>query len=830
MDKKKKILVYVASMIVPLSIFFVAAWINGFVPFGKEMLNSYDSFSQYPGMLLEYARLLRGGNIFYSWGAGLGFNFLGTLTYYGMSPLNLFSLLANPQNYHIFIAIMTYVRFMLLGGTMCFYLSHKKIPAFYIILFSTIYALMGYTSTYYYNYIWIDSVIMLPLVIHGLDRLLEGKSPLFYMVTLTLTIIINYYIGYMICIFCLIWFLYNIIHIENPKKIISTFIVSSLLSGLMSAVVILPSFFALMTGKADLYNRINYFGISRNAFTFFYSLTPGAYQAGDQTYGPALIYVTIFTVVLAVFYFFNKKFQKREKIATLIVIALFYLSFGINFINYAWQLFQKPIWWQSRFSFVFSFFLITVAYRTLVNIDKTEFPRKWRILLCLGGIIAVLVGAYFKWQVVFTVETYTYIYLGLSILLMIEMFAFLDKKSFLPMLIIFTLVELSLNTYNSLKNNFRSKSYTDYQYVKDEVPLILDKLNKDNDNFFRFELTDDFTSDDGLYFGYHGINYFNSVRNIAVGNLLENLGVMVYDKCHIELLQMDPVVLSLLDVKYLYGMDIPYFDKIDSNLHENPYALGLGFLSKSDIASVSIEEGKPAVNKENILKALTGLKKKLYEVISIEKFTEHREEDYTVFRYSFTSTTDLLLMPEFEGTVTVGDESYVLDETRAYADYKGKIEMTSKNGPTSGYLLIEKDEPVTVEYHVAGEYEDDEIFLSILDMDVYCEYMEMLAGHEMKSQTNTSPTTILEATITSDSEHDYLFTSIEYERGMKVFVDGNQVEPDIVLGTLIGLPLGEGKHEIKIKYVPYGLYPGVIISLSSLVVSVFYLQRRKKVI
>lgn len=795
-------------MLIPVVIFFVAAWINGYVPFGKEMLNSYDSFSQYSGMLLEYSRLLRGSNIFYSWGAGLGFNFFGTLTYYGMSPLNLFSMFASPHNYHMFFAIMTFVRFALLGGSMCFYLSHKKIKPLYVVLFSTIYALMGYTCTYYYNYIWIDSVIMLPLVIHGLDKILDGKSPLFYIASLAFTIIINYYIGYMICIFSLIWFIYNVVLKKDKKSIVKTFLISSLIAGLLGSVVILPSFFALMTGKADLYSTVKYFGISRNALTFFYSLTTGAYQTTDQSYGPALIYITIFGAVLSIFYFFNTAFSKKEKIATLLVIIFFYLSFSVNFLNYAWQFFQKPIWWQSRFSFVFSFFLITVAVKTLMNIDKTKFHWKYRILIATFCILAILVGAYFKWQVLFSIEPYTIIYLGFSLLLLIEMFALLDKKSFLTMLIIFTFAELSLNTYNSLKGNYRGKSYTDYQYVKDEIPTILDEL-KTEEEFFRFESTSEYTSNDGLYFGYHGINYFNSVRNIEVNKLFQNLGVTVYDKCHIELLELDPVTLSLLNVKYLYGEEIPYFEKVKNRLTRNPYPLSLGFMTKSDIKDLVLDEDTPFENKRNILGAMTGLDYELYKNIPSTDFEYNEEEDYQSFTSSFSVDREYLLITEFEGRIYIdGVERYL----------------------TNRYVKLEKGQNVKLEYRIYGEYEEDKIFAHLLDMENYRKYMEALSGTSMKSKTNTSPTTILESSIDVEGEYDYLYTSIEYEKGMRVFVDGKEITPDVILGTLIGLPLEEGTHDIKITYIPRGLNTGFTLTLFGVASCLFYLQRRKKVI
>lgn len=804
--KKKRVLVYLLSMMIPVAIFFTCALINGYVPFGEEMLNSYDSFTQYSGMLLEYARLIRSGNIFYSWGAGLGFNFLGSIFYYGMSPLNLFSLLASPANYHLFIAFMTFLRFALLGGSMCFYLEHKNIKNPHIVLFSTLYALMGYTCTYYYNYIWIDSVIMLPLVIHGLDRLLDGKSPLFYIASLAFTIVINYYIGYMVCIFSLIWFLYNLINVKDKKKIIKTFFTSSLLAGAVGAIAICPSFFALLTGKASLYDKVDYFGVSRNIMTFFYTMTSGSYQRTDQSYGPALIYISLFCVALIVMYFFNKKVSKKEKIVTFVVFLFFYLSFSVNLLNFAWQFFQKPIWWQSRFAFTYSFFAITIAYKSLSKIDGVEMKVKHRLLTCTLFTIAVLIGAKFKWAVLTEVQIYTYIYLALSIMIFVEMIFLLDKKNFLTMLILFTLVEVSLNTFNSLKNNYRYKSYKDFSYVKEEIPKYLKELNAKNENFYRLELMDDFTSDDGLYFGFNGINYFNSVRNISVIEFMESIGVQVYDRCHIELLEFDPVIMSLLNIKYLYGDRNDYFEKIDKRLFENRYPLSLGFMAEESIKDLVLSGEDTYENREILLKTLTGLEGDVYKRISYEDFESESKPQKTIFTYSFKSDRDYLVIPEFDGTVEIDGIAKSFDKK---------------------YIRIDKGSSVKITYEVYSEFEEGDIFATLFDIEAYERHMDDLSSSILKAKTNTEGH-ILKGTVTNKGMHDYLFTSIEYEKGMHVYLDGKEITPDIVLGALIGIPIEEGTHEIVIDYIPRGLISGSVISLLGIVGTIYYLQRRKK--
>lgn len=805
--KKKKFLVYLCSFLLPIFIFLVCAAFNKYIPFGSEILNAYDSFTQYPGMLLEYARLLRGGNIFYSWGAGLGFNFFGTITYYGMSPLNLLSLFASPENYHMFIALMTFLRFGLLGVTMCFYLNHKNLKPCYIVMFSTIYALMGYTATYYYNYIWIDSVIMLPIIIYGLDKLIEGKSPALYIFSLAFTIIINYYIGYMICIFSLVWFIYKMVTIDDRKKLIKTFIISSLLAGLMSAIVLLPSMFALLSGKAVLYNSTSYFGINRNSLSFLYTFTTGSFQAGDQSYGPGLVYSSIMVFALSIFYFFNKKFSKKEKIATLAVILFFYLSLSVNCLNYAWHLFLRPIWWQSRFSFLFSFFLIDLGVKTITNIKDTEFKTKYRVTILGILIVGMIVGALVKFQVAnVTIQGYTYFFLGFSILILIEMMFLLDKKEFMVMLMIFTFAEVTLNTFNSLKNNYRYNSYTDYEYIKEEVPKIVEKLDKENDEFYRMEFMDDYTSNDGLYFGFNGFNYFNSARNIKVVNLMSNLGLKVSDQCHIILSELDPFILSLFNIKYLYGLEADYYEKVMNRVYENKYPLGIGFMVSENIKDLELNALNGSDNRDAVLKALMGNDEKYYKKVNIDEFKETKEKFTTYYEYDFKSDGHYMMMLTDDGST---------------------IEINGKEDMMSTSREIKKGDRVKIKYSITNELEKENVTVNLLDLAAYEKAASILGANVLHARENVNGH-ILEGTIDVTGDFNYLFTSIEYEDGMKVYVDGDEVKIDLVLGALIGLNLEKGSHKIVIDYVPKGFKIGASISTVSLLTSIVYLQIRKK--
>lgn len=817
--KKENIATYLLSGVVPLIIFLLMASMNGFLPIGDSLMHIYDSFTQYPGFLLEYKNLLSVGNIMYSWNAASGFNFYGTLTYYAMSPLNLLCLFATPRNYPYFIAFMTYLRIFLLGSSMCFYLVKRGTKKIYIVLFSTMYALMGFTATYFYNFQWIDAIIVFPIVVCGLDYLIEKEKSGFYIFALASLIIISYYIGYMVSIFSFIYFLYKTSSAEHKLslKIVKKFVISSILAISISAIVLIPSYFALKTGKASLYKTVDYSGISKNAITIFPSLMSGNFVDGDHSYGPAQVYVGIVSVVLVIFYFFNPKFSKKNKMCTLLVLLFFYLSFSINFLNYAWQFFQKPIWWQSRFSFTFSFFLLLIALSSLENIEYLSFDYLKRGIISAIFIVLVITGAIVKSQDTLFIGLYNHIFMAFSILLFLEMMFFADKKSFLPLVIFFTFFDVTINTFNSLKQNDRGSKVSYYSSLREELPDMIKDLKSQNENFFRLEMQKNYTSNDGLYFDYHGINYFNSARNVKEIKLLEKLGMEVQDDCSVLMKKFDPLFLSLFGVKYILG-DIPYFEEY-GELSVNPHALGLGFIANRRVAELQLTDKSPEKNLNALMSSLTGRDVEIYETISHEKFSSDdvisqdgkfiRQNEIGTLTYKFKSDSEYLLIPNTEALLV---EIEIDDSPISYNDV---------------YVKIDKESSVKVSYKIFEDKDVEDIFLTLLDVEKYEENIALL-GIEVLEVIPDNNRHILSASIVASHDESFLFTSINYEEGMSIKVDGEVVKPIIVLDTLVGLELSEGKHEIVIDYLPKGFKSGVVISLSGILISIAYLQRDKK--
>lgn len=87
---------------------------------------------------------------------------------------------------------------------------------------------------------------------------------------------------------------------------------------------------------------------------------------------------------------------------------------------------------------------------------------------------------------------------------------------------------------------------------------------------------------------------------------------------------------------------------------------------------------------------------------------------------------------------------------------------------------------------------------------------------------------------TFTAENDSVFyTSIPYDGGWKVYIDGEEAEVTPLKNAVVCVPVTAGSHEIRFKYCPPGFAAGAAITVGSVIVfaSIWILEKkyRKKV-
>lgn len=168
---------------------------------------------------------------------------------------------------------------------------------------SVSYGFMGYAVSYYSLLSWLDAMALLPLVALGLQRLVKENKSLLYILSLAVTVVANYYTGFMVCAASVLMYIALILThkdgIANSlKKTVVPFAASSLLAGALSAWNTVPTALSLPVGrKSELEMRID--------FTFdslFSKLFTGTTN-GEQFYdGLPIIFVGIIPVIFVVLF------------------------------------------------------------------------------------------------------------------------------------------------------------------------------------------------------------------------------------------------------------------------------------------------------------------------------------------------------------------------------------------------------------------------------------------------------------------------------------------------------------------------------------------------
>ena len=375
-EKLKNIGLYLLAFFIPTVLMIIVFIFIKVYPFGENLYLPVDAFGQYSSYLQYFRNLFLGnGSIIYSLSRGLGGEMYGLFAYYLLSPFNLVVLLFSKTNITISFDIIYILKIASCSLSMVYYLNRRKKADFANLIFGIMYGLSAYSITYGFNIMWQDGMILLPLVVAGIDDLIDGEKGILYIITLSLCLLTNYYIGFMICVFSLIYFIYKIILEENKSfKTIGKFACFSICAIFISGIILIPIFIGLKGGRADFsFSNINFntnFEFEK-IFSKFFTNSFNLEELKNNSMPE--VFCGVLANVLVMLYFLNSKIKLKEKLLSLGVLTIFILSFCINGANLLWTMGNTPAWYMYRYAFLFVFFFIKLAQKSLENIKMRNF-------------------------------------------------------------------------------------------------------------------------------------------------------------------------------------------------------------------------------------------------------------------------------------------------------------------------------------------------------------------------------------------------------------------------------------------------------------------------
>ena len=814
---------YVLAVILPIVIMLIVYIFNHIYPFGDNIVAMGDGYNQYPGMLNNFLNILKGKeNLFYTFKGLLGFNTYATLVYYTFNITNIFGLLfSNVMQFYNFIVIF---KIMLCSLTMFIYLNYvRKRKINY--LFSICYALSTYNLLYYFNYMWFDSIILLPIVMMGIEKIFKEDSYLLYVVNLSCTIIFNFYIGYMICIFSVIYFIYKSIIKGFNKSRIFKYLFYSLLSGLISAFALVPVVLELLNGKAELISEFakDYFKFDLDGISTFYKLTFASFSNGDLEYGTPNVYVSLFVYINALLYFFNSRIKLKERLASLGVCLFFLLSVSFNLLDYFWHMMSMPIFYPVRYSFIFSFFLIYLGFRNFIRYDK----KNWKFNLGFYTLFVVMIGIGFVTSGNLDIDERQnlmakLIYLGISFVFMFYYIFMLNHKEFKKYIVYVVIIELGFNAFLTFKNSANESTYSkfinNYNFSNESISKI-----EDND-LYRTGFYDRTILNNGLLHEYNEVSYFSSVRNSNVFKYAKNvLGITVSDNCSSKYYYNNPIVNSLLGIKYIISnQDVDYYKEYKDNIYLNEDATSFGFLTTNKILELKYNDDFVS-NMNNLVKTINNNDKNIIKEIDAGNKTIscNKKKNFCIFNgddnyvlYQYMAKND-----EF---IFLNNDNYSKNEYEFYLN-DNITEIQNK-----GFLLLHSGDKIKFKITVDKKSYDYNIHLYSINYNVYKEFVnninnkKMIVNNYYDDHHFTAKVNVKDDTL--------LYTSIANDKGWKIYVDGTLTNPASIYDAVIGLDLTEGEHLIEFKYFTPGLIEGLVISGTSILTGliILFIKRAKK--
>lgn len=890
----------IGAFFLPLVIMWAIFFIKGVYPLTEKSVLVLDLNGQYVYFFEAMRDIFQGhGSPFYTWFRSLGGEFSGIYAYYVASPFALLSVFFPENGITEFLLWITLLKVGSSGFTCAYYL-HKSRPSkpLNIVIFSTCYALSSYAVVQAHNTMWIDSLIYLPIICLGIERIVKRGRPSLYCIVLAFSFISNFYIGWMTAIFTALYFFYYYLSkypIKNFEKFFYAFykwLIYTVIAAMIASVIIIPTYFSLQMGKTTFQNPSYAFDAKFDYIKLFTQMLPNSYDT-VRPVGLPFVYCGIICLVLLPVYFVSKNVKGREKIMSGVILSLMVFSFTATTVDLFWHGLQKPNWLNYRYSYMFIFLVVVFAYEAFRSLDG----RLYRAVLGCGGVIGVLImlvqampDSYFTIkrasdkEFVFIQNLFT-IWFSMAMLgiVVAALWAAAHKKKgatgILLGIVCFELMMNGIYDVFRLHEDVYYSTRESYVSFMNRWSGITRSVQESDDTLYRMEKIVHRKVNDNMTLRIRGITNSTSTLNSSVIKLLNKMGYA--SKSHWSRYVGGNIVNdSLLGIKYVLDKEtgkLPdgytqYLSEMDPTklgadvsaedydpeknmlyAFKNEYALPVMFGVSPDIQNYNTETEYSAPDVLNsMISAMIGRRIEVYETlvqgennikspdgVSVTTSGQHR-------KWTKGDVKDPTLTIDF--TVEKDGELYFHLPSDYPRDTLVRIKRHKDDGKTEtiksfNYLT---NETHTI-YFLGNFNAGDDITLEIVMKDSngnlyvrkncgYVYYFNKEAFDEAYKELTASlpeityfSDTKIKATVNMAKGDTMMYTSIPFDKGWTVKVDGKRISLDEstgtddeykannkVFGALLAFEVPEGEHTIELSFTPRGFVIGGVLAIVGL--------------
>ena len=773
MKKNNNIFFYFINSLIILSIFLISFKINDIYPFGNYDFAKYDAIYQYKPFLYSFISSIKNGTLYsYSFLNGLGGPTVFNYVYYLSSPANYVALLFKTPD-QMFFSVTVFK--ILIGSIISFFYFYKKSNNNVIsIICSVSYTYSAWLLANYFNIMWLDAFFMFPLFHYGLEKLINENKIVVYILSLSYIMISNFYMAFIVCLYTLVYYLFNIIFVKKDKY--KNKIRNFDLIFIATIIVFLICFFYIF----DVYSSLLKIGIyvsnisndfsSINVLYLIKSIFSGVNYISMTPVRESIINVSSSLVItISYFYYFiNKNISVKDRIIHLVVTLFIIVLVCSKSLNYIANGFHIPVGYHYRYSFIISFYALRIFCKNFKNWNNILIKRIYYVNIVLLILLLILL---FTNSIEFNIFIFNVVILGSITLWLLFYNSNKYHRLLLLTLLIFEVLFSLSNSISVSKKDINSNNYYGKEYYRN-----------DSSGAIKYELNNN------LYSNSSEITSFSSMQYLDTIDLLGFMGCSNDEKASI----------AICDNSSFFNMIF--------NVYNEKYNLNKVYAVDDRILSFNGWK-KDFVYNQNYLSYLMSGIDNQFEIANNEYTLVNSNNN--VYHYEINKFNNNMYFLVYDNNVSM----VIFDDYRFYLSLYSSYGVKIKNN-VFDIATYDGNEPKIKVYKE--------------NLDTLKKIYDYLSEGEIKYTAYQDD--LIEGKIYVNN-NQIIFTSIPYDDDWDAFIDGNSVETIEVLDSLLAIPCDEGYHTIKLQYKRNNIIPitiSIVSFISLIIIIIFFIVRRKK--
>ncbi len=825
-----KRLIWLLPPVVVLVAMLVTFKVNGLYPFTSKTIAWCDMEQQVIPLLLQFKDVLAGKEgFFFSFKNAGGMNFFGVFFFFLASPFSFLVAFVDKADMTSFCNVLVMLKMSVCALTASLYFRYKNPDAPLLnVALSVLYAYSGYTMLYYQNMMWLDVAYIFPLLLWGLERLQQGKRALF-IAALSVSMVFNYYLGYMIVVFLLLYALVWCI-LSKDKKFAVSFVLSCALAALVTAVVWLPSFWQYLS--------------SGRTSSILSGLRASSVLTHYQTALP-----TVFSVLFLFPFALTQKETDDQRLRLILLIATL-VPVVFEPINKMWQT-GNYMSFPTRYAFMTVFLCLSLAFDGVSKRQTEEKTEGDLWAKCKKAVpryaLSILFVGITVWYYAFSrayteknveiMDQYSHSLWGntqsfeallglyaIALLIGAAAFALWRFRLFKPVFLWLSVGVMVLSELYVSPAVYMIPPSHEVDWYQQVVELA-DKI--EDDGFYRVKTDREYSGRDfdvnllgGL--GYNALGHYTSLTKQDYMKAIKSFG---YTSYWMEVGNSGGTVITdaLLSVKYQISTQSTADDLYRGtafNIAQTAGALPLGIVAKRDIISLEKE-------RETLTRA--GMQAALYEdFFGDDGVTTYELKDGKVNNLTVEEREGkYLLTPTAAGayiTFTVPVEKASTLYFSAFDESTNALTQAINEKfsvQTSGYYLGSYPTQKRNGMLDLGDHTETATVRVGVKEPVLVKEMSVTAVEKEKFLSDVQRVQSLNLTEGKGkiggryevNERKTVFLSVPYDDGWTLKIDGKRAELYKVYGGFTAFYLEAGEGEIELVFSPKGFRAGLAITL-----------------